>query len=753
MRKAGFDLAPKVWEMTPLSQHSFELAAPQSALGITSENSFANPLPPPVLSTGPTPWALLAALKRRWFLALGLGLTAALLGALTVWFLPLTWRVRTLLHIAEIRPYILNQLSDSKWGYVNSRTQLSLVKSRLVLLGALNAPEVASLPSVRSQSQPVEWLEKQLQVDFNLGPEILSIAVTTDNQDTVEEWVKILTAVRNSYVLEIVNKEQNDRLKRQTELQKIFDTNVSNLKERLAQQEQESQGLGSKKSSTLQLKLKALYDHESSLRGELIKEQSHIRTLRNDVIFLERKLKSAQEGKVPEEVIDERLAVEPEFARLRSAVDMQKEKLREFRSALSDPEGSAPFQREKEALATAQRAVDKRRTELRPLVVQQLKDATVTESKLSLNVKKEELGRALDDEKALTELLNKKVQEIESVMKGTSTLENLDEQIAPLVETNKRIGNMIEALKVELSAPSRISILEETIPTQTRSKTDRFRLMAMVSLGLFGAVIVAIAFLEFTSRRVSGVGEVTQGLGLRLLGVLPSVPAPAWGGQLQRVPSNRWQRMLKESVDSARTMLVHLVEHEGLKTVLVTSAVKGEGKTLLCSHLAVSMAQSGYKTLLIDADFRHPAIHRQFGLPRAPGISEVLRGRTDADSALHLELVPDLTILTAGQWDQSMLDALAQKQRIASVLDKFRGDYDFILIDTAPVLVAPDTLMLSQHVDGALFSVLRGVSRLPLIYSACERMAMLGVRILGAVMGRASVNSGYAYQYEAVADQ
>jgi len=72
-------------------------------------------------------------------------------------------------------------------------------------------------------------------------------------------------------------------------------------------------------------------------------------------------------------------------------------------------------------------------------------------------------------------------------------------------------------------------------------------------------------------------------------------------------------------VDATRTMLVHAAKQQGLRVIMVTSALKGEGKTMLASHLAVSLARGGFRTLLIDADLRYPAVHRQFNLPSLPG--------------------------------------------------------------------------------------------------------------------------------------
>ena len=97
-----------------------------------------------------------------------------------------------------------------------------------------------------------------------------------------------------------------------------------------------------------------------------------------------------------------------------------------------------------------------------------------------------------------------------------------------------------------------------------------------------------------------------------------------------------WQNLMLESIDATRTMLIHAARTGSHRVVMITSAVGGEGKTSLASHLATSLARSGLRTLLIDADLRSPSIHRLFDLPLGPGLSEVLRGEVDLADAIAI---------------------------------------------------------------------------------------------------------------------
>jgi capsular exopolysaccharide synthesis family protein len=175
--------------------------------------------------------------------------------------------------------------------------------------------------------------------------------------------------------------------------------------------------------------------------------------------------------------------------------------------------------------------------------------------------------------------------------------------------------------------------------------------------------------------------------------------------------------------------------------------VSGEGKTSVSCHLATSLARSGRKTLLVDCDLRRPAAHRLFGLAAEPGLSELLRGETTEEDVVQKTPIEDLDMIVAGVWDPKATRALAQG-RIAGVFESLKKKYDLIIVDSSPVLPVVDAILVGKHVDGVLFSVLRDVSRLPMVYAAHQRMAALGALMLGAIVnGTSEACYGYQYSY------
>jgi capsular exopolysaccharide synthesis family protein len=258
---------------------------------------------------------------------------------------------------------------------------------------------------------------------------------------------------------------------------------------------------------------------------------------------------------------------------------------------------------------------------------------------------------------------------------------------------------------------------------------------------------LAIAFLEFRSRKIDSTDAVVYGLGMPLVGTLPCMPSRSRRLVGANGAAVRWKGMLTESVDAVRTLLLHAAHSEGLRVVMVTSAVGGEGKTSLSCHLAASLARSGRKTLLVDGDMRNPSCHRMFEVELESGLSELLRGEIEVTEAIHTTPAPTLSVLPAGQCDAVALQSMAQGN-LKPIFAQLREQFDFIIVDSCPVLPVADSLLLGQQADAVLLSLLRDVSRMPKVYAAYQRLAMLGIRMLGAVVSgtqEAAYGSNYHY--------
>jgi capsular exopolysaccharide synthesis family protein len=330
-------------------------------------------------------------------------------------------------------------------------------------------------------------------------------------------------------------------------------------------------------------------------------------------------------------------------------------------------------------------------------------------------------------------------------------LQSFNEDLAQAEEMAKKVAGQVEALKVELGAPSRVSKLEDATVSDGEGQRRKMMMVGGAGFGACLCCLLGVGMWEMRSRRIGTVEEVKKGLGMTIVGALPHLPGPGRGqpGGLESAPGEAFQqRLLTESVDATRTLLLNRARAEGTRTLMITSADSGEGKTSLAAQLAASLARAGYRTLLVDGDLRSPALHALFGLGVAPGLCEVLRVEAPLAEAVQPTTLAGLSFLPAGTWDGLALRALA-RERGRGLFEALKVRFDFVVVDSAPVLPVADSLLLAQHVDGVLFSLLRDVSRAPAVYAAQERIAMLGVRVLGAVVNGVRGDHGTPYRYSA----
>ena len=320
------------------------------------------------------------------------------------------------------------------------------------------------------------------------------------------------------------------------------------------------------------------------------------------------------------------------------------------------------------------------------------------------------------------------------------------QQVAALQEDERYLADRIEAREVESGSMRPAVEVRRRATLPKKADTDsRIKMAGMAGAGGFGLVVLLLVWREHVRRKVSSTNEVGGQLGLPLLAVVPIVPRSVSQKGKSDNRSAFWHNVLAESFDSARTMLLRDAELNSLRVVMIGSAVGGEGKTTLSCHLATSLARTGRRVLLIDGDLRRPSIHRIYGLKNEQGLCSVIRGETTMEEAA-LEAMPGLWVLPAGKYRQDTHKMLSQNA-IGDIMSEAREMFDFVVVDSSPILPVADGLLISQHCDGVLFAVRRDVSQVHKVNSAVAKFRMLGVRIIGAVAIGLDTSEGYGQGY------
>ena len=195
-----------------------------------------------------------------------------------------------------------------------------------------------------------------------------------------------------------------------------------------------------------------------------------------------------------------------------------------------------------------------------------------------------------------------------------------------------------------------------------------------------------------------------------------------------------------------RTSLLRLSSDRPIKTVLVTSANPQEGKSTTLVNLAISLAETNQRVLVIDADLRRPTDHILFGLPRSPGFTDMVAGDKTIDTVIHRDVLPNLDVLTSGTAAEHPSGFFGHTQTIEMVM-AMRDQYKWILIDVPPVLVVNDALVLASMVDGTMLILDAGVTRLEALERASKVLQNAGGSLLGVVLNRFDPKAAYGAYY------
>lgn len=276
-----------------------------------------------------------------------------------------------------------------------------------------------------------------------------------------------------------------------------------------------------------------------------------------------------------------------------------------------------------------------------------------------------------------------------------------------------------------------------------------------IMLGLIIGGILAIGLilvLEYLDNTVKSTTDFGDLVGAPLLSAVSAIPKLTQGRQ-QLFVLEHPKSGAAESIRLLRTNIEFASATKEITILGVTSANPGEGKSTMAANLAITLAQAGFETALIDADLRRPSQHRIFGLGNDRGLSTLLSVPTRTwDWAGQTTLLSNLTLIPAGPLPPNPADLLSLG-RMRELLTEMRQTFDVIVIDTPPVLVVSDPLIVAAHVDGMILVSRSNKTRLDALKRAALTMQRGAVRIVGVIVNHQSgrATEGYYYtEYSAV---
>ena len=216
---------------------------------------------------------------------------------------------------------------------------------------------------------------------------------------------------------------------------------------------------------------------------------------------------------------------------------------------------------------------------------------------------------------------------------------------------------------------------------------------------------------------------------------------------LNLIAHNDLKNPATEAYRVIRTSIQFAQAGKELKTLAVTSCMPNEGKSITVANLAVVLTQAGKSVLLIDCDMRNPTVHKNFNLSNKVGLSSCISMGTALSDAVQKTSIEGLYALTGGVIPPNPSELLGSEQ-MKNVLQRAKEQYDYVLIDTPPVMPVTDALIVSRFVDGMILVIASAEAKVEMARDVKNQLVNAGANILGVVLNKVrSEHHGYGYYY------
>ena len=696
---------------------------------------------------------LLETLKRRWRVVLPLGLVlSGVAAAAGYWLYEPRYEASAWFRIADRSPFVAFEDKQDERSRAFFQTQLELIRSPIVLGTVARQKEIASIPLVAVQPDPVLWLSKQVKVLTAGESELFRIAFTCNSSDHA---AMIANAVADTY-FRLRDQYEVENNRRIIELLEQERTSWSKEVGRLQQNLREIA-----KGANVELSNRPKFDEDSAAWRVLADLQSRLVTVQSERAIMEAQIKAIEEPEgtaaaenkgasdghaAAGEGAEPGLEIRPDLQKLGESLagKMARLKETETRSALGAKDPACvrlaeEIRQDKLALEQARR-----------MVVQDAESGLAVKRRVDLVKMRNDLSGRRVMEEVLKEQYATELKRASRQTGDGLEVELKRAELSRAESIFERIAERILKLQTERGAPARVYLLQKAEAPVTPTDGGPIRWSLLCGLAGFFAPFGLALVWDRTHRKVGNTDSMTSQSEIPVIGEVAKLSTRRQRRALAKPENHRpseEEKLYKESVDSLSTAVLLSQELHGKRILAVTSAVPAEGKTSLSVQLALSIARStGQATLLIDGDMRAPDVHRMFGIRLEPGLVDVLGGKCSLADAIVTTWNPNLHLhlLPAGRLHvtpHGLLGDGAWRALLASVPQS----YTHVIVDTPPVLAASESIMLSEAADATLLCAMRDVSLLDQVKRARERLLIAGIRPLAVLNGVPTREYSYRY--------
>jgi capsular exopolysaccharide synthesis family protein len=351
---------------------------------------------------------------------------------------------------------------------------------------------------------------------------------------------------------------------------------------------------------------------------------------------------------------------------------------------------------------------------------------------------------ALAQENSLTAALNQQKAEALAMNRKAIEYTVLERE----VESGRQIYQSLMQRAKETSVAGELK--SSNIRIVDRAEVPRYpaspRVLLSLVLALFGGLFLACGatfFFEYLDSRIKTPEEIETHLGLPAIGLIPAL-GKAWH-KGEPLISNGVPPNFAEAFRALRTNVLFSAAEKGCRVIVVTSSGPREGKTIVASNLAIGFAYSGQRVLLADGDLRRPRVHEVVAQEPEPGLSNAIVGDAKVSDAVRRTDVQGLWVLTAGRIPPNAAELLGSR-RFKDLLASIRTQFDWVIIDSPPVMAVTDPNILASMADGVVFVIGAEMTSYRIARRAVEQLTRARAVFSGGVLNRAQIERhGYYY--------
>lgn len=687
--------------------------------------------------------SIITLLLQRWPTALVVTLLALAATLSIIWLvIKPKYEVTASIHVAPVERHILfsdptEDVAVNYHQYVG--TEAASILSPVVVEAALNEPEVRTLPIVVDSVDPVQTIQDRVDVKQRQGTEWLDVTMTGNRP---EQMVLIVNAMIDAYLRRRNDQQRaNDERTLSSLRQEESELEAKlQIKARQLQQAAVADGLSSADASG------AMLDNWMSEAQKLLAEakkrqaiaEANYKSRQADLDGTVEKVDPAERDSVDFETF---VAGNPELLQLKEDLrTIEMDKLDDARLGRG-PDHPDVQSREDRIKLLKDRITTKTdelwgvfQTSRKQQLQRQIKDLKIEKDNAAVEVRvfKEELAR-------LGSMRS-------DVANQLFELENLRHERKSLEDSLAQVREKIWTVDVEQNRAARVTLASEARVPAAPNKDSRLKFSAIacmlsVCLGLAAAILRAR--MDTCIREPE---EVVERLGVRVLGSverMKQLPARANGSV------NYFNDQLAAPMRGISAALLARSAREGRRDLLITSPTPGSGKSSMAMNLARTLASSGRRVLLVDADNNRMGLTEQSKLTDKPGLMEWLAGEAKAPQIMHDTDLPDLKILPAGRHDPRFGELL-NSRHLREKLEEVFKEFDEVIVDSPPVLASSDAVLLATLVDEVVLILRAGQSTQDQANAARQSLAAVGANVAGVILNavdRHRSSYGYAYGY------